>query len=308
MTISEFEKFVVRKPILPADRLAVKGRQSPPMVLMSSAQVPEADVYAELGWVYGIPEGGRQAAQQVYGYDQILLHIGMDYSTPQVLGATVEMPLGGQSIVFNTTTAVFIPKGTPFGPVTWKEFHRPHIQMSIMLGSGDPFRSSDGSDLHKVAGALPNQTRGFDFEQYVVRSPMREAGPDHVVTGRQIPSMTYMSRTQVNIANNYLEFGWIWDVPSDPIPKMRHDNYGELVVHFGNDPDNPEDLGVTMQFGIGDDPLEFDTIHCAYIPKGLDHGPLVWKEVRRPMIEMALMLGAGIWAEGWEGSFFDEDL
>ena len=104
---------------------------------------------------------------------------------------------------------------------------------------------------------------------------------------------------------NYLEFGWIWDVPSRPIPKMRHDNYDEIVLHIGSDPDDPEDLGATMQFGMGDDLLEFDTTHCAFIPRELDHGPLIWKEVRRPMIEIAMMLGAGTWAEGWEGSFFD---
>jgi hypothetical protein len=305
MTGSEFEKYVVRSPIRPADDPAVQGRQWPPMVLMSSGQVPGADVYAEFGWIYGVPQGGPQAAEQVLDHDQILLHIGMDYQTPQVLGATVEMSLGGQSIVFNTTTAVFIPKGTPFGPVTWKEFQRPHVQMSIVLGSGDPFGEMDRSSGAGVPEARPSTTQGFDFEQYVIRSPMREAGPDHVVTGRQIPSMTYMSRTQVNHMNNYLEFGWIWDVPSEPIPRMRHENHGELVVHFGSDPSNPEDLGATMQFGIGDDPLEFDTIHCAYVPRGLNHGPLVWKEVRGPMIEMALMLGAGVWAEGWEGSFFE---
>ncbi len=306
MTDSNFEKFAVRRPIREADHSEVKGRQWSPMVFMSSKQVPGADVHVELGWIYGIREGGPQAAEQVLDHDQILVHIGMDYETPQVLGATVETYLGGQPIVFNTTTAVFVPKGTPFGPLTLKEFHRPHLQVSIVLGSGDPYAGLDRRGAGGVTGAFPGKTRAFDFEQYVVRSPMREAGPEYAVTGRQIPSMTYMSRTQVNVANNYLEFGWIWDVPSRPIPKMRHDNYAELVLHIGNDSDDAEDLGATMQFGIGDDPLEFDTTHCAYIPKGLNHGPLVWKEVRRPMIEMALMLGAGIWAEGWEGSFFDE--
>jgi len=138
----------------------------------------------------------------------------------------------------------------------------------------------------------------------VIRSPLREAGPNRV-EGRQNPTMTYLSRTQIPEVNNYLEFGWIWAVPNPPIPKMRHDGFDEIVLHIGSDPDNPEDLGATLQFGIGEDLLEFDTTHCAFIPKGLDHGPLIWKEVRRPMIEMALMIGAGTLDEGWENSFFD---
>jgi len=37
------------------------------------------------------------------------------------------------------------------------------------------------------------------------------------------------------------------------------------------------------------------------------HGPLNWHKVRKPFIEMAIMLGAGTMAEGWGGSFFGED-
>jgi hypothetical protein len=125
------------------------------------------------------------------------------------------------------------------------------------------------------------------------------------VKGRQNPTMTYMSRTQINMLNNYIEFGWIWAVPNPPIPKMRHDGFEETVLHIGSDPDNPEDLGGTLQFGIGEDLLEFSTNHCVYLPKGMDHGPLNWKEVRNPLIELAMMLGAGTLAEGRENSFFD---
>ncbi len=187
---------------------------------------------------------------------------------------------------------------------TWKEFHRPHLLLSIVLGSGQRCPDPGGVDPSKVVDDLPKKAKDFDYEQYVVRSPMREAGPDYI-EGRQNPTMTYMSGKQVLGVKIYLEFGWIWDVPSLPLPKMRHDNYDEIVVHIGSDPDAPEDLGATMLFGIGEELLEFDTTHCAFIPKGLNHGPLTWKEVRRPMIELAMMLGAGTWAEGWEGSFFN---
>ncbi len=61
-----------------------------------------------------------------------------------------------------------------------------------------------------------------------------------------------------------------------------------------------------LEFGIDDQPFEFDTTHCAYIPRMVNHGPLVWKEVRRPVIELAMMLGAGTEQEGWANSFFDD--
>lgn len=302
---SEYERFVVRKPLRVAGRPEIEACQSPPMTYMSSRQVPEADVCVELCWVYDVPRPNPTLGEQVLDHDQILLHIGMDPDIPQDLGATMQLYLGGQPVVFNTTTAIFVPKGTPFGPLSWREVRRPHLLASIVLDSGELLAGGRRMADPDEQVFFPAKKRKFDYEQYVVRSPMREAGPDYVA-GRQNPTMTYMSGKQVPGVKNYLEIGWIWEVPSRAIPRMRHENYEELVLHVGSDPDAPEDLGASMRFDIGDELTEFDTTHCVFIPRGLNHGPLVWKEVRRPMIEIAVMLGAATWAEGWEGSFFDE--
>ena len=54
-----------------------------------------------------------------------------------------------------------------------------------------------------------------------------------------------------------------------------------------------------MTFGIGGKEYKFDKNFAVFIPKGVMHGPLIWHEVRRPHIEMAIMLGAGTIKEGW---------
>jgi hypothetical protein len=267
-------------------------------------------------WIYPDSQPGRYAVESVLDYDQLLLHVGMDAAKPQQLGAVVEFYLGGQPIIFNTTTSVFIPKGTAYGPIRWREVGRPFVQLCWVLGSGDPpaarppLNTTGGvggaAPVRRDVGAGTAPVAGLDvdYEQYVIRSPMREAGPEHV-EGRQNPTMTYLSRNQIPSVDAYLEFGWIWDVPQPTIPKMRHDDFDEIVLHIGSDPGHPEDLGGVLEFGIGEDLLEFDTTHCAFIPRGLDHGPLPWKQVRRPLIEMAIMVGAGTYAEGWANSFFD---
>jgi hypothetical protein len=305
MTVSKYEKFVVRTPIREEGYPAVLGRQTPPMTFLSGAQVPEANYHIELAWIYDVPEPNPYVGEYSLDYDEILLHIGMNPDVPQDLGGAVELYLGGQPIVFNTTTSVFIPKGTPRGPLTWKEFHHPHIQMSMILGTGNPYGRSGRKGLDQPAGPVSKKAADFDFEQYVIRSPMREAGPNFV-EGRQNPTMTYMSRTQINMVNNYIEFGWIWDVPNPSIPRMRHDAFDEIVVHIGSDPNSPEDLGGTLRCGMGDEMLELNTVHCLYVPRGMDHGPLIWTEVHKPLIEMAIMLGAGTLEEGWQSSFFDQ--
>lgn len=234
MAASKYERFVVRKP------LRDQCHPGYGLTYMSAAQIPEANLNIRLNWVYDTSQAHGYSSQQVLNDDQLLLHIGMSPDTPQALGGTVEFQLGGQPIVFNTTTSVFIPKGTPFGPLSWKEIRRPHVQLAITFGN------SNSRALDQTAAGSGT----FDYEQYVIRSPLREAGPPHV-DGRQNPTMTYLSRPQINAVNNYIEFGWIWDPPNPDLPKMRHDNYDEIVLHIGSDPENPEALGGALQFGLG---------------------------------------------------------
>lgn len=302
MAESVYEKYAVRKPVYEVCS-GIKNRQSPTMTFMSEKQTG-APYYITLGWVYGIPKPNPHVMEHVHDYDEILLFYGGDSKQPQVLGAEIEFYIGGQPITFNTTTSMYIPKGTPHGPVSWKKFYYPHVQMAFMLGTGDP-KKAWGKDITSGNKKPSKKTRDFDYEQYVIRSPMREAGPGQI--GRQSPTMTYMSRTQINVANTYIEWGWIWDVVKVPLPKMVHDNLDEIVLHIGGDPKNPEDLGADLEFDMGDDKLVFNTSFGMWIPKGVMHGPLIWHKYRHPHIEMAIMLGAGTVREGWDGSFFGPD-
>ena len=136
--------------------------------------------------------------------------------------------------------------------------------------------------------------RESKYEKYLIKTPIREVGRNVVVKGRQLPAMTYMSNELVPGSNVYVEFSWIWDVP-DPNPLIfehSHD-YDQIVVRIGSDPNNPEDLGAEVEQVVGGEPLTVDRTHALYVPKGLKHGPITWKRVDRPLIEMTIVLGAG---------------
>jgi len=40
-------------------------------------------------------------------------------------------------LTFNKSSALFLPAGTKHGPLTWKKFTRPHLEMAIMIGTGN---------------------------------------------------------------------------------------------------------------------------------------------------------------------------
>jgi hypothetical protein len=141
-----------------------------------------------------------------------------------------------------------------------------------------------------------------NYEKYLVKKPSYEVVAKGEVKGRQGPAMTFMSNDLVPGCNLYLECGWIWDMP-DPNPSIHehtHD-YDEIVLHIGSDHNNPEDLGAEIEFYLGGQPLKVDSTSAIYVPKGVKHGPLIWKRVTRPHLEMSIVLGAGTLAQSDPG-------
>jgi hypothetical protein len=114
----------------------IKGRQNPTMTFMSNDLVPGSNTYIEIGWVYKMPEPNPHIHKHEHDYDEIVLHIGADPDNPEYLGAEIEFVVGGEKIVINKTSALFVPRGVEHGPVTWKKVEKPHIQMVVMPGAG----------------------------------------------------------------------------------------------------------------------------------------------------------------------------
>ncbi len=301
MTTTDYERYVVRKPIYEAGP-GVKNRQSPTMTYMSSAQVPEANYYIELGWIYGIPDPNPHIHEHVHDFDEIVLHIGGDPDNPEDLGGEIEFYVGGQPLTLTSTCGMFLPAGVPHGPLIWNTVTKPHIQMAIMLGTGSAQEGWARSGITEAKDRLPEKTDEADYSRYLARKPIYEAGPG--VKNRQSPTMTVMSSAQVPEANYYIELGWIYDMP-EPNPHIHehvHRRYDEIVLHWGGDPENPEDLGAEIDFHIGGQPFTLTTTTGIWAPKGLKHGPLIWKEVRKPHVEMAFMLNCGNVFDGWADS------
>jgi hypothetical protein len=140
-----------------------------------------------------------------------------------------------------------------------------------------------------------------DYEKYMVKKPAYEVTPDFEVEGRR-PAMTLMSNNLVPGVNMYVETGWVLGMP-EPNPNIdehTHD-YDEIVIHLGMDPENQEELGGEIDFYMEGQPLRINKTSAVYVPKGVKHGPLVWKDVTKPHLELTIMVGAGSLAEADPG-------
>ncbi|MGD1118541.1 MAG: hypothetical protein ABR886_03565 [Dehalococcoidales bacterium] len=146
----ECDKYAVDQPareITPPFKIT--GRTNPTLTYMSNSLVPGCNTYMEYMWVWEMPNPSSIEGSHSHSYDEIVLNVGSDPENPADLGAEIEAYLGGEKQVTDTTSAVYIPKNVPHGPVRWLKFTRPHIQMSIMLGTGDVKEAMPGGHKPK---------------------------------------------------------------------------------------------------------------------------------------------------------------
>jgi hypothetical protein len=134
----DYEKCVVNVPAREVSPpVKITGRTSPSLTYMSNALVPGCNVYLEYIWIWEMPNPDTIEMSHAHNYDEIVLNIGSDPENPADLGAEIEAYLGGEKQVTDVTSAVFIPKNVEHGPVRWTKVTRPHIQATIMLGTGN---------------------------------------------------------------------------------------------------------------------------------------------------------------------------
>ena len=150
MSKNRVGKYFVSKPayeVVPP--FEVKGR-IPAMTLMSNNLIPGSDMYVEAGWVLAMPDPNPHIGEHAHTYDEIVIHLGIDPKNPEELGAEIEFVVDGKPLTIEKTSSVFVPKGVKHGPLTWKRFDKPHLEMTIMIGAGSLAEADPGGHREKM--------------------------------------------------------------------------------------------------------------------------------------------------------------
>lgn len=100
--------------------------------------------------------------------------------------------------------------------------------------------------------------------------------------------------------NQFLEVVWIWDEGAAAInperPPHSH-KFDELFVFLGGNPKAPDDLGGDVEFWLGEgDDVEkyhFNTSTSIWVPRGLVHLPMIFKNVVRPFVLVTVGINIG---------------
>jgi hypothetical protein len=149
MTTSRYEKYIVRKPDLPAHAGPNEGIRSEGWVNSGSLVLCDNKLFKQAGSIieYGMIKGNRPPATDTFkgpgshkhDYDELFAFIGTNPDDVYDLGAVCEMWLGEgeerEKVVFTTTSSLYIPAGLAHLPQHWSDIKRPVIYLVIILDS-----------------------------------------------------------------------------------------------------------------------------------------------------------------------------
>ena len=140
------------------------------------------------------------------------------------------------------------------------------------------------------------------YEKYVVRKPSIHGKDGQLEVPERIVPKTRSSTGPLIWCNHpVIEAGIIWgDITVgtgfDGVTKPHKHDGDETFLFLGTDPKDFNDLGAEAEFWLGEgdelDKVVINTSASVFVPGGLAHFPLTWKNVKRPSI-FVVVAGGG---------------
>jgi len=137
--------------------------------------------------------------------------------------------------------------------------------------------------------ATPATNEGMEKGLYLkhIIDTAKPLDPDNGFFG----SNEYMTRLlwmdQYKVADApYMEAVWFLQTLMRGPDPHTHD-FPEFLGFMSADPENPYELGATVEFWVGDEKLSFDRSCLIFVAEGVKHSPLLLPDVRRPIIHFS---------------------
>jgi hypothetical protein len=133
------------------------------------------------------------------------------------------------------------------------------------------------------------ETREYTPDDIKMMEEMMKKGPP-IKSTITMERLLWMDDEKVKNAEFYMECIWLWGgkTTSGTTEEPHVHAFPEVIGFISSDPDNPKDLDARMEILLGDE-THFLTKSClVYIPAGMKHCPLTFREVNRPVFFFTL--------------------
>ncbi len=277
----------------------VPGRNRPlEHVLWLDGKMAPGCFYSECVWLFPfgeispeqlerMREGGGGPQPHIHSFDELFTFFGTNFDDPHDLGGELEFWLEDQPFVFSKSCIVYIPAGMKHSPLHIRRMDRPIFHFS--LGSSQAYEATvlDGSG--KYAGLELGDHFVFQDKPNLKLPEYRRDIPKEV--GHRV---VYLDSEVVPGANFYAEAVWFW--PGERRPPQPGDKPGvephthpfsEMLGFFGTDENDIHDLCGEVELWIEGEQHIIDKSFVAFIPAGVEHGPVNIRRSNRPIFHFA---------------------
>jgi hypothetical protein len=107
----------------------------------------------------------------------------------------------------------------------------------------------------------------------------------HIMDPEYVKRVLHLDREVVPGAEFYSEVMWI--LPGTKKGMTQYDSHthtwGELIGFFGFNYDDIQDLGAEIEFTVDNEKHIITKSFSAFVPAGVQHGPLIIRKVVRPI-------------------------
>ena len=131
-------------------------------------------------------------------------------------------------------------------------------------------------------------TREYSAEERKMIEKFKEEHPFQSTVG--MTRLLWMDDEKVPGAEFYMEVTWLWPgkTPKGTMEEGHVHNFPEVIGFIGTDENNPGELDGRMEMHIGDEVHDITKSSLIFIPPGLHHCPLTFREVNRPTMFFTL--------------------
>jgi len=206
--------------------------------------------------------------------DKLMAFIGTDPEKHEDLGAEVEIWLENDKLTITETCFVFVPAGVAHGCMKVRNVRKPFIHYFCLMTQS--FYSE------KLANATAPADTYLDKVVYKYAPPngfLPEA-PEGFLT-----LLLWIDHAKLAGAP-YMEAVWFHTKNDEGPPTHSHD-FDELIGFLGSDPNNPESLNGEISTLLDGEMVSFTQSCVSYIPRGVEHSPILVPRLDRPVIHFS---------------------
>jgi hypothetical protein len=124
------------------------------------------------------------------------------------------------------------------------------------------------------------------YGKYILKRPQSWVSPGDGQEKKPAPEqrtqILYIDSTFIKEAPFFTVCNWTW--PGTKFSSEPHvHEFDELYAFVGSNPENTSDLCGEIEIWLGDEKYVLTETCLVFIPKGLQHGPVTYKRVDRPI-------------------------